>query len=215
LGWPALGAAAIIYVYMHWDGLLHGSPFRASASGDTLNSGLPGSIRPAKINWQLDERPDEGFKVELPNDPKDLQVPAYNENGGSEQVKMIVASPDADTTFAVTWEDNPPVARVSHTPESTLTRARDGMLARTQTTLVTESRGTQKGDPTLDVAARNAGGGVLNARFIFSGDRLYMLIALFPAESARREQDVNRFFTSFAPARTPGIPETMPSAAQN
>ncbi|HEY1987127.1 MAG TPA: hypothetical protein VGG85_17055 [Terracidiphilus sp.] len=201
-----------VYLYIEREGPGIGGLLHAASSGGDPGQG---SGRPARLHWKMEERPDEGFKVDLPADPKDLQVPAYNEDGGSEQVKMIVANPDADTTFGVTWEDNPPVARVSHTPERTLNMARDGMLARTQTSLVSESRGAQRGNPTLDISARNGGGGVLNARFIFAGDRLYMLIALFPSSSARREQDVTRFFNSFAPLRGPAIPESMPIASQN
>ncbi len=209
IGLTALVVAGAVYVYMHWEGLFHS--VRPSENPDAGEV----STLPARLKWRTDERPDEGFKVELPGEPKDLQVPAYNEHGGAEQVKMITASPDADTTFAVTWQDNPPVARGSNTPERTLTMARDGMLARTQTSMVGESRGTQKGNPTLDVSARNTGGGVLSARFIYSGERLYMLIALFPSASARREQDVTRFFNSFGPIRGADIPETMPIASPN
>jgi hypothetical protein len=176
-------------------------------------SGLGGSApRPARMSWKMSSRPDAGFNVEMPAEPKDLQVPAYNEAGSTEPVKMIFANPDADTTFAVTWEDNPPVARVnSRVPDKTLDAARDGMLARTQTFLDNESHATAAGYPARDVAAHNAGGGVLNARLIYTGERLYTLMALFPAPSARREQDVIRFFNSFSPSRMPG--ETLPLAS--
>jgi hypothetical protein len=211
----ALAVAGAIYVYTHQEGLglskyLH-SFSREPAGTDQAEV----STRPSRMSWQTVERPDDGFRIDLPGEAKNLQVPAYNERGGSEQVKMVVATPDADTTFAVTWEDDPPVARASHTPEKTLDMARDGMLARTQTTLVSESRTTHRGDPALEVSARNGGGGVLNALFIYSGNRLYMLIALFPSAGARREQDVKRFFNSFAPPGVAVIPETLPSASQN
>jgi hypothetical protein len=90
--------------------------------------------------------------------------------------------------------------------------ARDGMLSRTQTTLTSETRTTPDGYPARDIAAANAGGGVLNARIIFTGERLYTLMALFPAASARREQDVTRFYKSFEITRSGKIPETVPSA---
>ncbi len=204
-----LAAGAYFYVY-------GGFGFNRrveSVDGVGGTSGLGGSApRPARMSWKMSQRPDAGFNVEMPADPKDLQVPAYNEAGSTEPVKMIFANPDADTTFAVTWEDNPPVARVnSRAPDRTLDAARDGMLSRTQTFLDHESRATASGYPARDVAAHNAGGGVLNARLIYTGERLYTLMALFPAPSARREQDVIRFFNSFSPSRVPG--ETLPLAS--
>ena len=126
---------------------------------------------------------------------------------------MLVANPDGDVTFAVSWEDNPPVVRVSRNPDRTLNMARDGMLARTETTIVSESRGFARDYPSLDILARNGNGGILNARLILADNRLYVLMALFPSSDARRERDVTRFFNSFVPARPAAIPETMPAAA--
>ena len=167
-----------------------------------------------RVQWHTVERPGDGFKVDLPGEDKDVQVPAYNEAGGSEPVHMLVANPNGDVTYAVTWADNPPVARVSHSIDRTLYMARDGMLARTETTIVSEARGYHRDYPSLDVLARNNSGGILNARLIMAENRLYMLLAMFPSDSARREKDVNRFFDSFVPARPAGIPDTVPSASQ-
>jgi hypothetical protein len=149
----------------------------------------------------LDRTPD-GFKVDMPTDVKEIQIPAYNERGGADQVSMIFANPDAETTYSVVWADDPPVARVNGmAPDQTLDAARDGALARTQTTLVSESKNGQQGRAEREFSARNVGGGVLNSRLIFAGTRLYMLIAAFPAASARRDEDVTRFFNSFVLTR--------------
>ncbi|UWZ82001.1 hypothetical protein [Occallatibacter riparius] len=164
----------------------------------------------AQMSWQTISRPDDGFKVELPADPKETQIPAYNELGGTEPVRMLYASPDADTMFALAWSDNPPVARVNHrAPDLTLDQARDGMLARTQTTLASESKTVDQGFPARDITAKNSGGGLLQARFVLVNDRLYTLMALFPSTKARHEQDVVRFYNSFSPS---GISTTLPSA---
>ncbi len=168
----------------------------------------------ARPQWHTLERPGDGFKVDLPGDDKYLQVPAHNEAGGSETVHMLVAKPDGDVTYAVTWEDNPPVARVSHSIDRTLYMARDGMLARTETTIVSETRGFHRDYPSLDVLARNNAGGILNARLIMAENRLYVLFAMFPSSSARTDRDVNRFFNSIVPARPAGIPDTVPAASQ-
>jgi hypothetical protein len=207
IGTVVLAAAAYFYL----NGGLGFTRRVQSLDGVGGMSGLGGS-RPARMNWQMAERPDAGFSVEMPAVPKDLQVPAYNEGGSTEQVKMIFASPDGDTTFAVGWEDNPPVARVNNrVPDRTLDAARDGMLSRTQTFLDNDSHASAGGYPARDVVAHNAGGGVLNVRMIYTGERLYTLMALFPSRDARREQDVTRFYNSFAPSRQPG--ETLPVAS--
>jgi hypothetical protein len=75
--------------------------------------------------------------------------------------------------------------------------ARDDALARTQCSMVSESRSNRQGYPARDFVGRNEGGGIFNARLILAGTRLYMLTAASPAESARRDQDVQRFFDSF------------------
>jgi hypothetical protein len=207
----ALAAAAVAgagYVYWQSDGLNLGDLshlWRASASSD------PGSRGRDKAGWQTFVRPDDGFSVDLPADPKDLQVPAFNEVGGAEPVHMLVASRDGETTFAVTWQDNPPIMRINNqAPERTLSMARDGMLARTHTTILSESRSLQHGNPSLDVSARNAQGGVLKASLTLSGTRLYVLMALFPSGGAVRDGDASRFFDSFMPSSV-SIPETLPS----
>ena len=166
------------------------------ANGEQTNPGL----RPAHVAWQEVDRGPDGFTVEMPGGSSETQVPAYTEQGVAEQVEMIEASLDPDTTYAVAWADNPPVERVSsgEGAEKTLDLARDGALGRTQAMLLTESRENRKGYPSRDVLARNAGGGILNARLILAGSRLYMLIATFPDSSARRDEDVNHFFDSFS-----------------
>jgi hypothetical protein len=196
--------AAIFYVYSHWGGQGLGSMFADRTSGS------PSATR---LQWRTIERPGDGFKVEFPAEENERQAPAYNEKGAAEPVRMLVANPNGDVTFAVTWEDNPPVARVSHTPERTLNMARDGMLARTETTIVSESRGFARDYPSLEMLARNGSGGILNARLILADNRLYVLMALFPSADARRERDVARFFSSFVPARPSAIPESMPAAS--
>ena len=199
----AAGAAAVGGYFYLQGGTGLGNLF----SSNPVRAALPGSSR-----WHAIERPGDGFKVELPAEDKDLQVPAFNERGGSEPVHMLTATPDGDVTYAVTWEDNPPVARVSHSIDRTFYMARDGMLARTETSIVSESRGVYRDYPSLDVLARNSSGGILNARLLMVDTRLYVLLAMFPSSNARRERDVNHFFNSFVPARPSGISDSIPAA---
>jgi len=171
------------------------------SSDDTQTSrSTENATQAARITWQTVERPQDGIKLEMPSGAKDLQVPAYNTNGSTEQIETLVANPDATTTFTMNWEDSPPVARANRQiPQQTLEAARDGMLSRTQTFLVTESQLTVAGFPALDMTAKNTGGGVLDARLIYVNGRLYALIAVFPSVAARRQQDVERFYHSFTP----------------
>ena len=148
--------------------------------------------------WQTVDRASDGFKVQMPATPGQTEVPAYTDRGVVEQVEMIEASADTDTTYAVAWADHPPVEQAAgEDPDKTLDMARDGALGRTQTTLVTESRTERSGYPSRDFLGRNAGGGVVDARLILAGSRLYMLIATFPSGNDRRDADVDRFFNSF------------------
>lgn len=200
------------YIYLHRQDLgLVGPP---SGAGDSLSSSLPSiSPRPPRITWAAVNRPNNGFKVEMPIDVKEIQVPAYNESGTTDLVNMIYSNPSADTTFSLAWADNPPVVRANgRAPERTLDMARDEALARTQTTLVNETKIMADGSPARDILANNTGGGVMDTRLILAGHRLYMLTAVFPSMAARREQDVTRFFNSFATSNSRSVPETLPAA---
>lgn len=172
----------------------------AIGANDTRNTDEPPAppMPLGNIEWQKVDRSADGFKVEMPADIKEIQIPAYNETGGTDKVNMIFSNPGAETTYSVAWEDNPPVARVDQRiPERTLESARNGAIARTQTTLVNESATNSQGFPGREFTARNSGGGVLDSRLIYAGSRLYMLIAAFPSAGARRDRDVSRFFNSF------------------
>ena len=206
LGLAILGGA---YAYLHRHELgLAGSQETAFLDTASANPAEP-SARPARITWQTVSRPSDGFKVEMPADLREIQLPAYNDSGGSDQIDMIYANPSPDTTFSVSWADDPPVARANNrSPEKVLDGARDEALARTQTSLVNEANSALGGFPSRVFTARNAGGGMMDCRLIYAGGRLYMLTAAFPSMSARREQDVTRFFNSFTVSRSSSIPAT-------
>jgi hypothetical protein len=215
LGVGALGAG---YIYLNRVDL---GLSRLSVPGETsrgafsdASGGLAApAAHPAHISWEKVDRSPDGFKVEMPADIKDLQIPAYNEVGGSDQVSMIFANPDAETTFAVAWADDPPVARTNgDDPEKILDMARDDAMARTQTSLTGETQTTVAGYPARDFSARNWSGGVMNSRMIYIKPRLYMLVASFPSARARREEDVLRFFNSFAIVSSAKNPERPPLA---
>jgi hypothetical protein len=179
------------------------SPTSVTAPSQEANA------RPARILWETVDRSKDGFKAEMPSDVKQITIPAYNESGEAESVNMIYANPDGGTAFSISWADNPPVVRTNNRqPERILTMARDGAMTRTQTTLVNESNSTAGGNPVHDFVARNAGGGVMDSRLIYAGNRLYMLTAVFPSMSARREQDVIRFYNSFTALGGAGNPRS-------
>jgi hypothetical protein len=190
-----------IWVYRHRVGLGLTSLATGGSSQTPTASPYAPSSSPAKIVWQPVDRTPDGFTAQMPADVKEIQVPAFNEQGGSEQVDMIYAYPDAETCYSIAWADNPPIERAnSDIPDRTLDMARDNAMARTQTTLVEQSSFSQQGFPGRYFSARNIGGGVMNARLILVRKRLYMLTATFPTAGARRDEDVARFFSSFTVA---------------
>ena len=207
LGVAVMGAISYcVYVFRIQLGLV-GPPTRqpTTSSNTGPNSGANSNMDGTQsaqssppIFWQLIDRPGDGFKVEMPAGVTEAQVPAYDARGGAHPIDMIESSPSPKATFAVTWAENPPVERGSGgNSEETLDRARDGALARTQTTLIGESRSKREGYLESDFSARNDSGGTLGARLILAKARLYMLIATYPSANARHDDDVNRFFNSF------------------
>ena len=85
-------------------------------------------------------------------------------------MEMLVATPNAETTYAVAWDNNPPVERASgEAVELTLDNARDGALARTQTKLMGESQASYLGYPARNFSGQNQSGGLFNARLILAG----------------------------------------------
>jgi hypothetical protein len=213
----ALLIGAGVYVYLHRQELgVAGLLTSKTASSDNSSEIGSSSAHPASINWQTVDRPQSGFKLEMPSDTKDVQVPAYNQAGGAEAINMILSNPDNATTFSIAWADNPPVLEANgRSIDRVMEMAREGALERTQTTLVSESGSAPGGNPARDFIARNAGGGVMDTRLIMVGNRLYMLSAAFPSMSARREQDVTRFFNSFTSAQSRAIPTSVPPAGQS
>ena len=171
-------------------------------------SGGGGGTNPGAgaMAWQTIDRSADGFKVQMPAAAvSETQIPAYSDHGVVEQVPMIEAAVDPETTYAVAWADNPPVERAAgEDAEKTLDMARDGALGRTQTSLVSESRREIDGHVSREFVARNAGGGILNGRLILAGTHLYMLMATFPGTEEWREEDVHRFFESF---KLTGVPQ--------
>jgi hypothetical protein len=206
-------ALGIGYVILHPRQFGLSGPHAIGADDNRDREQSVPTAHPAKIEWQKVDRANDGFRVEMPTDVKQIRIPAYTETGGTEQLDMIFSNPDSETTFSVAWQDNPAVARVNNrAPDQTLQMARDGAIARTQTTLVSESATNAQGFPGRTFEASNKGGGVMNSRLIYAGSRLYMLIASFPSASARRDRDVTRFFNSFTITSASG---SSPAASGN
>ena len=186
-------AVIVYFVYQHraWLGL-------GGAGGGVPTEETNTDLEPAHVSWRAVDRVQDGFRIDMPSDTSQIQIPAYNVKGGAEEMDMLIATPNAETTYGIAWDDNPPVERASgEAVERTLDNARDGALARTQATLVGESRANYLGYPGRDFSGRNQSGGLFNARLILAGTKLYMMIVAFPAPSARRDEDVNHFFDSF------------------
>jgi hypothetical protein len=208
-----IGLLGIGYIWLHRVEL--GLARSTNLETENYSTAEPAAsiTHPARITWENVDRSPDGFKVEMPAGIEELEVAAGNERGGADQVNMILSKMNAEITFAVAWADDPPVARVNdRSAGRILDMARDDAMARTQTALTTETRNIVGGFPARDFSARNTAGGVMTSRLIYVNPRLYMLIAAFPSESARREQDVARFFDSFAIVSSDRVPETLPPA---
>ena len=178
-----------VVAYLVWE---YRADFGLGGRGGGANPGR------GSVAWQTVDRSADGFTVQMPAAVSETQIPAYSDHGVVEQVPMIEAAVDPDTTYAVAWADNPPVEQAAgEDQEKTLDMARDGALGRTQTNLVSESRREIDGHVSREFVARNAGGGILNGRLILAGTHLYLLMATFPRTEEWREEDVNRFFESF------------------
>lgn len=192
-----VGAIAyFVYDHRAWLGL-------GGTGGGVPTEETNTDLLPAHVSWHAVDRIQDGFTIDMPSDTSEIQIPAYNVKGGAEEMDMLVAAPNAETTYGVAWDDNPPVERASgEVVEQTLDNARDGALARTQTTLMAESKANYQGFPARDFSGHNQSGGMFNARLILAGKKLYMMIVAFPAASARRDEDVNHFFDSFKLAST-------------
>jgi hypothetical protein len=201
----------VVYVWGHRSQFSFLSSWLPSHS----NEGVIRTPAAAQPEWRPVDEPSLGFKVEMPGDPNRVVVQASSETGSNEPISMLMVKPDANRTYAVAWADKPPVARMNDlVPDKTLDQARDGALTRTNTTLISEIRSNPQGFPGRDVVAHNVGGGILDTRLIYARPRLYMLIATAPSSAVRNEEDVIRFFNSFAIASNTQIPETIPAATQ-
>jgi hypothetical protein len=182
-----------IYFYRIELGLVRPQDHPAAA---TTQPSSPTS-QPTPVGWQTINRPADGFKVEMPCGITETRLPAYNAKGAAEPVETIEASPGPGATFAVSWADNPPVERAGSTDvRTTLDLALNGALTRTRSVLVSQSENVISGYQARDFTARSDGG-VLTARLILVGNRLYLLLAASPSSTAAHEDDVNRFFNSF------------------
>jgi len=206
-----LGLAGL-WVYLHRQdlGLI---PARGGDKADNASGLFTRYSEAPALRWETVDRSSEGFRIDLPTGYKEIHVPAYNDRGAAEQITMISANAGPEITYTISWADNPPVTRtVERSPARILDMARDNALAKSQTSLVAENTPQIGSYPTRDFSARNAGGGVMNTRMIYTGQRLYMLTAAFPSDHARSDQNIARFFNSFAFTESSRIPEQLPGA---
>jgi hypothetical protein len=205
------------FVYLHRQTM---ASWATDVFGENKDAGAS-QTQPAKtsalVEWKSVDYSADGFKVEMPGTASETQVPAYAQNGDVEEVRMLVSRLDNETTYSLAWKDNPPVSRGSEQArDRILDWARDGALLRTQTSLVSESRINPAGFLGREIVSRNPNGGVLCARFLLTGQRLYALMVAFPSAGARRDQDATRFFNSLT-LTSSGTQQTvtqLPATAQ-
>ena len=187
-------AAAGYYVHEHWDAWQRNSFTIVSSTQE------PAILqhKQSTLTWQNADESSIGFTIAVPSNPVETTTQATNEHGAHEPVKMMISHPDANSTMAVAWEDNPPVARVhGDRVDAIFDAARTQAIDATYTSQLSEQNNTDQGFPARQFVAKNAQGGYLDARFIWAAPRLYMLIAAYPSAQDRSEIDVTHFFQSF------------------
>lgn len=208
-------AAAGYYVREHWEQWQRNS-FTIVSSTKGINTEHSGK---SVVKWQMSNQASYGFQIEVPSTPVETTALATNEHGAHEPVKMLMAHPDANSTFAIAWEDNPPVARVhGDEVDAIFDAARTQAIDATYTAQLSERRDTDQGYPARQFVAKNSNGGYLDARFIWASPRLYMLIATYPSDQDRNEADITHFFQSFKVVRgktTAGQTSASSSAQAN
>lgn len=221
--------ALAVYLYFNWSTV---QPLIGFKTGVTRSTSAGIFHSGGKLDWQTVAKDDVGYRVEAPGKLSDTSVSAYNIDGSTEPVHMAVARVADNVSYAVAWADNPPIARITHSsPDNLLDMARDGAMDRTHSRLITENHLTVQGYPARDFqASTQSGAGFLYARLISAGQRLYMLLVIYPSADSLREQDTVRFFNSFKIGQSAGsassagdtpsapiekenqVPETVPAA---
>ena len=90
------------YVYEHraWLGL-------GNSGGGVPTEETNTDLEPAHVSWHAVNRIQDGFNIDMPSDSSEIQIPAYNVKGGAEEMDMLVATPNAETTYGIAWDDNP------------------------------------------------------------------------------------------------------------
>jgi hypothetical protein len=96
-----IGAIAFfVYVHRAWLGL-------GSAGGGVPTEETNTDLEPAHVSWHAVDRTQDGFRIDMPSDTSEIQILAYNVKGGAEEMEMIVATPNAETTYAIAWDTIP------------------------------------------------------------------------------------------------------------
>ena len=187
-------AAAGYYVQEHW------YAWQRNSFTIVSSTQIPSALqhKSSTLTWQNADESARGFTAEVPSNPVETTTQATNERGSHEPVRMMIAHPDANSTYSVAWEDNPPVARVhGDRVDAIFDAARTQAIDATYTSQLSEQNNTDQGFPARQFVAKNANGGYLDARFIWAAPRLYMLIAAYPSAQDRNEADITHFFQSF------------------
>jgi hypothetical protein len=217
--------AGAVYLYFNWNSL---QPVFGFNTGVKRSKSLNPFAPKDKLGWQIFKSDDDSYRVEIPAKPKEESVSAFNVDGSTEPVHMFVSHIDGNVAYAVAWADNPPIARLTHSsPDNLLDTARDGAMERTHTRLITETHITVQGFSARDFqASTQPGTAFLYARLIYAGQRLYMLLVIYPNAESLHEQDTVRFFNSLkigqgnagaasdttSPQKESQLPESIPAA---
>ena len=147
---------------------------------------------PEADRWKRVSPTDAGFTLEFPAPPSEMEQRVKAADGKSEMVVHTLAAADGETAYMAGWHDYPPTTTSA---DAILDGARDGALANTKGTLVSEKKIKTGAHPGRELVIQ-ARGTTTHARIYWVKGRLIQMLAIMP-EGQVVEADAKAFLDSF------------------
>lgn len=162
--------------------------------------GAEGPAAPAAAETQLVElAPPEGFKVQMPPNPKVDRKTAPTPSGEVKVGSWATQTPEG-VTFSVSTADYPESVIASISPNAFLNSVRDGVVKQLQGTVKSEEEITLDGYPGKAFTAES-GQGEVKVRNYLVGPRLYTLLVVYNPSIGAPQADT--FLNSLALVNPP------------
>ncbi|HKO03939.1 MAG TPA: hypothetical protein VJW51_04285 [Candidatus Acidoferrales bacterium] len=151
--------------------------------------------KPAPEGWIQFSAPDGTFTILLPGEPKLEEQEATSESGKpATTIHFVTAKGLTSHFFCHYWS-------LSYTPSSetgaqiAMAGSRDGLIHGLDGNLLSSQASMSDGHYMQTFKATLPDDGILEGRFFFIGERLYMLSVARPAEQS--DEETQKFFGSF------------------